>query len=373
MLKYPQLVTSVLAFLVLMAAPNDFAAEQRTLPEVTQATHGAAVHAVDWFGTFLAVGGAAGSGGAQVRLFQFDGASLSQIDAATPGGTVFSIDWHPSGDFLAIGGDSGAGGIEIRVYAFDGHTLTAVPGSTLDLSSRATSIAWNPDGTALATAEENPIDHFEFKIFSFDGSMFHALPNAVWHYAGEISSISWSPTHDYVTIVGSGATWAEVLVFIFDGINIAMLNLVDHDAPLYSVSWHPGGLKFVAGGASGPAGIDVIVAEYAVNAGFQVCSTYIHGGVVGSVEWRPDGNFFAIGGSVGIGGAEIDILAFDPATNTIALVETAVLGATVHDLAWTENGTGLASGGDGLAGTGQEIRVWGTETVPVELSRFIAE
>jgi WD40 repeat protein len=328
---------------------------------------------VDWFGAFLALGGAAGSGGAQVRVFQFDGASLSQIDAATPGGTVFSINWHPSGNFLAIGGDSGTGGIEVRVYAFDGHTLTAVPGSTLDLSSRVTSIAWSPDGAALATAEVNPFDPFEFKIFSFDGSLFHALPNSVWWYGGEISSISFSPTHDFVTIVGSGATYAEVMVFVFDGINIAMLSFIDHDAPLYSVSWHPGGLSFVAGGASGPAGIDVLVAEYTMNVGFQLSSTYNHGGVVGSVEWRPESNFFAIGGNVGINGTEIGILAFDPATNTITLVETAVHGATVNDVAWTENGTGLASGGDSLAGTGPEIRVWGTETVPVELSSFIVK
>lgn len=163
------------------------------------------------------------------------------------------------------------------------------------------------------------------------------------------------------------------MVFIFDGINIVIRNTIGHGAPLHSVSWHPEGLSFVAGGANGLGGFDVLVAEYAGDPGFQISSTYSRGGVVGSVDWRPDGNYFAIAGAAGSGGTEIEILAFDSTANTIALVDTAVNGATVHDVSWTETGSNLASGGDSLAGTGQEIRVWGTETVQVELSRFVVE
>ena len=76
---------------------------------------------------YLAACGYDGSGTSQIRIFSFNGSSLSYI--TTQGfnyGTVYASDWilYNNTLYFAVAGDNAENGREVRVYSFDGSVLT---------------------------------------------------------------------------------------------------------------------------------------------------------------------------------------------------------------------------------------------------------
>ncbi|MBS1987944.1 WD40 repeat domain-containing protein, partial [Candidatus Dependentiae bacterium] len=154
-----------------------------------------------------------------VRLYSFNGSSLTALTAleyGTPGGIIRALSWNPSGTVLAIGGAdpvSGYGGFantdELRLYKFNGTTLS--PLISQDYGSQIYSLAWNLDGTILAvggtgaTSSGGFANTHELRLYSFDGSSLTPLTSKAYGLAGAglIFSAKWNPNSQVLALGGS--------------------------------------------------------------------------------------------------------------------------------------------------------------------------
>ncbi len=139
-------------------------------------THGFTIRSVNWSpdGKFLAVGGRSGdpdAGGpipsAEIRVYEFDASTktLTLRDSQTHGFFILSVNWSPDGKFLAVGGAAGTGGSETRVYEFDASTKTLTLRDSQTHGSIITSVNWSPDGKFLAVGEGVGTGGFEIRVF----------------------------------------------------------------------------------------------------------------------------------------------------------------------------------------------------------------
>ncbi len=134
------------------------------------------IYALGWdpAGKYLAIAGrlASSVGGFsnddELRIYRLDGSTLTPITSRPYGVWIDSFAWHPLGTTLAIGGSSpingGTSGFtndnELRLYNFDGTTLT--PLTSKDYGTTIHAIQWNPDGKILAIGGNVPVSTTDF-------------------------------------------------------------------------------------------------------------------------------------------------------------------------------------------------------------------
>ena len=96
----------------------------------------------------------------RLRVYQHtisNGTLTEQISARIgESATVFSVNWHPSGNYLAVW-LSTSSGTEIRIYSFDKNTITFGNYAQLNWASSITEVRWSHDGNYLAVADTNNV------------------------------------------------------------------------------------------------------------------------------------------------------------------------------------------------------------------------
>ena len=117
---------------------------------------GAAVNFVAWSpnGEYIASGDA----GNVVRVWRFDGTTLTLIDSVTapPTNAVNAVSWSPNGKYILSGGADDA----LRVFSFNGLTLTQIKSVTAPPNADITDISWASCGRHVATSAGAYIDVF---------------------------------------------------------------------------------------------------------------------------------------------------------------------------------------------------------------------
>ncbi len=166
-------------------------------------------------GRFLAVGGdkaVSGAGGFantnQFRIYSYNGTSFTALTSQSFGGfsaSIQEVSWSPSGEFIALGGTgaSSGGGFannnNVRIYRFNGTSLSAV--TSLGTFSDVRSIKWSPDGTALAIGDPTT----GLSIYRFTGTALSLVTsNATVSVFGQ--GIAWHPSGTKIIVGGGGST-----------------------------------------------------------------------------------------------------------------------------------------------------------------------
>lgn len=187
-------------------------------------THGANVNSIDWYGNYLAVGGAL-SGTTAVRVWRGDGASFVALPGCdfAHGAVVNAVAWHPSGNYLAVGGVAGTGGYRLRVLSFDGIQLTECAGCNFTLADSLTSLSWRPDGrflaaTALRLSGNNDIGVYSFNAVPGSESL-SLLTGTLYNHAADVNKAVWSPSGTYIAMGAAAAGGITVRLFEFKNEN----------------------------------------------------------------------------------------------------------------------------------------------------------
>lgn len=158
--------------------------------------HGAVVRSVQWShsGSYLAVGG--DESDADIRVFSWNGSTLTPVTTATHGAPVRSVAWSINDKYLVIGGDTSSG-INARVYKFDGSSLTQV--ATAAHGARVNSVLISPRTVTVALAGQTS-GGVQVRVYTFTGNAL--VPLTTYAHGATVYSLFVDPVHRLVSLGG---------------------------------------------------------------------------------------------------------------------------------------------------------------------------
>ncbi len=394
-----------------------------SLVGVASKDQGVAVNAVAWTEVsgdmFLAVGTAANPTtsetntwlGHELRLYSFDGNSLTGVFSKGQGVAVNSVAWTSDGEHLAIGTEvdpltyeAGIGvGDELRVYNFDTvstPTLLAVTSEDQDVAVNA--VAWTEisgskylaigTGVDPSTSETGISSGDELRVYFLNVNVLDGVDSKDQDVA--VNSVAWSADGSYLSIgTDAGPTTSEtgitsgdeLRVYSFNGSALTGVDSKDQGAiAVKTVDWNPQETYVLAIGTEvDPTTDDMGVLTghelrvYSFDASDLVGITSLDQGFaeVNDVAWSPDGRYVAVALAAGVGGgsgSELLLYRFNespsPTLTLVASVDQEAVAVNV--VTWSPDGRYLAVGtgdapdpDDAGIGFGHELQVYRVSTL----------
>lgn len=198
-----------------------------------------------------------GTSGVDFLVYSFNGASLTLTTSRRyggVGGVSVESSWSPDGKYFAIvgvgpinGGSSGfANTDQIRIYSFDGSTLTPVTSQAYGGTVREA--LWSPDGKFLLVAGSGAMSGSggfantnNVRLYAFNGTSL--MPAA--SFAGTFPA-AWHPNGKYITCRNAGSTASEILRF--DGSSLTSIASITVPVNLVDMGWDQTGSILTFGG-----------------------------------------------------------------------------------------------------------------------------
>jgi len=138
--------------------------------------HGAPVYSLRFHpsGRYLAIGGGIGIDSYSVRVYSFDGNGLNEILGCrvNHGASIYTVVWSTDGQYLAIGGEAGSGGVygnpQVRIYKFNGTSLTEITGCQIIHGAAVYSLAWSSCNCELALGGARTADNLTTRVYNLN-------------------------------------------------------------------------------------------------------------------------------------------------------------------------------------------------------------
>lgn len=159
------------------------------------------------------------------------GESVSRLQVKSDMSSIISLSWSPVGTLIAVG-------------VWDGHIFLwdvlsrAQRKEILGYSNKRSDtngIAWSPDGSVLASAHQDSV----VRLWNSAGDLIRELRG----HTDWARGIAWSPDGHYLASSGRDhkvILWNPV-------IGQKLVELKEHDLPVWSLAWSPDGSQFAAG------------------------------------------------------------------------------------------------------------------------------
>jgi len=306
------------------------------------------VYSATWSpdGQFLAIAALFAAGNYQVRIYRFDGVSLSLLSGAQKdiGSYCRGVEWSPDGKYLAIGGESNVNK-EVRVYCFNGTVLIDLLDAQVEVGTTVFSVSWSPDGKYLAIGRSTT-SGTNVRVYSFDGTSL-SLPVATLSLSQEVRCVDWSKNGTYLAIgIYEDTVQNEVHVYRFTGMSLDYVHSKNVDITIRSVKWSPDGNYLAIGCADLSDELNEI-RVYSFNGVTltQVAQEDVYVGVK-SVAWSPDGKYLAVGAwlDATAGKYEVRFYDFDGSSLTDLNVGQIDVSNPVEHVEWSPDGRYFAIG-----------------------------
>ncbi len=248
--------------------------------------------------------------------------AISDVLITNGGVTLNSIDWSPDGLYFAFADTHNI----LRLFSFDGSTLTLK--DSVPLGGPISKIAWQPGNTSpyrIAVA----VGSNTLSIVSFDGSTYTLNSTSV----SGISILAWSADGSYVAV--NGTFLGTPTVAVYDSTLVFVAASTDF-LSVTALSWQPGQTSpyIIAVGDTNSS----TVKRYSF-VGARITNTFTDFPIffAGSLSWAPNGTYLAVAG-LNLGQWQLDIL--DTGFNPLA---SQPFGSTqLTQVAWASDNTTLA-------------------------------
>lgn len=215
---------------------------------ITQGTMNAIARTLDWdlTGSYLTVGSAtAGGGNPEVRLFYFDGSTLTATASAEVSQNVNDMHWHPSQPYVAVAANSRTGN-DIIIYYWNASNGTFSETGGANPGVNVLSCRWHPSGNYLAVVTASTTN--EITLYSFaTGTLavvqnINLTPNRTFG----TDVVKWAPGGQYVAIGCRSSTGPELLVYQFSG-TLTLTASAEVGANITTLDWSPSGTYIAVG------------------------------------------------------------------------------------------------------------------------------
>ncbi|PKN03655.1 hypothetical protein CVU75_01095 [Candidatus Dependentiae bacterium HGW-Dependentiae-1] len=236
--------------------------------------------------------------------------------------SLISIDWSPDGEFFAYADANNT----LKVFSFDGTTLTLQDSQTL--ASAITKIAWQPANTIpylIAVASGNNT----VSTYTFNGTIL-ALANT--DSVPQITTLAWSADGDYIAVNG---IFSDTPTFaVYDSTLSSSIIAPGSIPSINTISWQPGPTPpyTIA------VGTNNAVQTYTFTPPGSISFTgSSFSNIIRSISWSPNGNYLAVAQNDNIN-EQLSIM-----SPTLSPITTLQFGTTqLTQVAWASDNTTLA-------------------------------
>jgi len=313
------------------------------------------VQCCDWSydDKFIAVGMASCAGNHTLKIYEFDGATLTFKDSESLDYySVESLSWHPSSNLLAVGRDyAGVGNKELLIYEVNQTTgaLTFVSG--VDVNATPCAFDWHPTANWLAVSQDKSGQ--DLAIYRVD-SQGNITTNPIAEYDADEyprdRTLAWNNSGEYLAIGLLSTAANELLIFSFNP-DTEILSLDCSKNLGYTVSgvsWSKVSPNFLA------IGVEVVCGEMLKIYEFDSSSSTLTqraaksdlGDYVYTVDWHPSSNCLAVGRDYVPIGHDFRIYYFNPEDYSLEEITGFSLPNDVRSLKWSKNGSYITHGCD---------------------------
>ncbi len=304
-----------------------------------------------------------------IEIYRFDGSSLTSVASYDDGTSWYAMQWNPDGRYLVVGGKAGFSLYGLKIFSFDGTSLTLVTDIGGDIGG---STYWSPDGRylALSTNGGNTL-----RVYRFDGSSLEQVAQLV---VSTVEDLIWSKDGRHIIAGGDSG----LCVYDFDGTALTLLASANN-GPIYGLSLSADGRYIgVAIFSSFSSGQ---VAVYRFDGNSLVLDDLISAGPGYTCDWSPDGRYFALGVSYnnGLGPIYTQVYSFDG--KALSLIPGSVMEAhdfinvaIIYTVRFSPNGKYLAmggalwNGGDPLGPRNDSLKIYAVDYVQTTSPQTLA-
>lgn len=203
---------------------------------------GSTVTAVSWYPSqyWIAIGTSANP---QVQTFSFSGSSLIQLATVNYGIQVNTVQYDPTGNYLAVGSQNQAPNLTLYPVNGDG-TLNTAGSASLSLGfQNIYDLDWNVTGTYLAVGSSFGGSN-QLHVYQLLTSPLGLVQSAAILFNDDVNAVSWNDA--YPTLLALGLTGTTTLLRIYNHVpSTGSLNLVTGDtnytSPICALDWRRGG------------------------------------------------------------------------------------------------------------------------------------
>jgi len=161
---------------------------------------------LDWDSTdsYLAVGLTVAASSDEVRVFYFDGVSLTENASVEIGGTVHAVSWIPQSSLLTIGQAASAESLRLYEHNSGAGTLTEKTTARVGDSEDVLTLAWKSTGIFLAAGRTSASGTHELRVFVYN-SVGAKLSMAMSDELGfDLNTVAWSSDGNYIATGDAG-------------------------------------------------------------------------------------------------------------------------------------------------------------------------
>lgn len=284
-----------------------------------------------------------------VEFFKGNFGPLVELDNYNMGDNIYTSDWSYDDNYIVAGTDQ-FGGNELRIFSFDGQTLTSVYAASYE--DDVNSARWHPTDYYLAIGLQG-VTGDDFIVYSWDPGT-NTLTKIDGAGDGNVRSVSWSHDGQYVA-VGLGNDYVKVYSFNGSSLTFVAQILITGNRVAIdrnAISWNGTG-NYIVVGCRDNNGNTLRVLSFNGSTLTQVAQANI-GQRVENVDWRRDTDLIA----VGLSGSTQRLRVYSFNGSTLTDVTSAYIGETRSTFAlhWSRAGNYLAMGRD--VTTGNDFRVY---------------
>lgn len=303
---------------------------------------GSQIYSLDWNydETLLAVALKGSSNEHELRIYSFNGQTLTQVASEDFGSTtVYSIRWHPLANYLATGASSGT---ELKIWSFNSQTNSLLETDSANIGT-IYGLSWSNQGSFLAVGQRRSSSFSVYPVSS--GLLGSEILGDLGSRTNVMSNaMAWHSSDNYLAI---GTDDKDIHLYSFNGSSLALEDVLDVDDQVNALSWLPGSYYLTAGLQANNESLRIFLLNDSEKSLSEVQSARV--GLTDNVfglRWAPDGRYLAVSKDYSYQNFELEIYYYDTGDRTLHLVSGYSCDGQARDVAWTQGGNFVATGDD---------------------------
>jgi len=284
-----------------------------------------------------------------VRIYSFNGSTLTLKQSKAFGDPLYCVRWHPSNYLLAVGRDRGDE--ELSVWEFDTGTNDLTKKSSKEIGEDVYAVSWHPSGNYLAAGIDDNTQEIQIFTVSATGVLGSSPVDTVNISATvQQESMDWDNSGEYLAVGVSSSSGKELLVYKFnDQTELLTLNAsVELGQNVKTVDWNQTYTNYIAIGLAGSTKRLRVFDHNATAGTLTEIADDSKSITVHALDWSPNGEYIATGraSSATGGNEEFEVYDFDKDAQTLTEENGFNFSSKVEAVRYSPDGQYIAIGTD---------------------------